>query len=73
MKSFEIREDLRKLDKKQLYKLIFINNAIEEGWSVKKKENSYIFSKKHENRQEIFDNNYLETFMQNGESNKKKG
>ena len=73
MKSFEIREDLRKLDKKQLYKLIFINNAIEEGWSVKKKENSYIFSKKHENRQEIFDNNYLETFMQNGESKNKKG
>jgi len=73
MKSFEIREDLRNLDKKQLYKLIFINNAIDDGWSVKKKENSYIFSKKHENKQEIFDNNYLETFMQNGESNKKKG
>ena len=73
MKSFEIREDLRKLDKKQLYKLIFINNAIEDGWSVKKKETSYIFTKKHENRQEIFDNNYLETFMHNGESNKKKG
>ena len=72
MKSFEIREDLRNLDKKQLYKLIFINNAIEDGWSVKKKENSYIFSKKHENKQEIFDNNYLETFMQNGESTKKK-
>jgi hypothetical protein len=73
MKSFEIREDLRNLDKKQLYKLIFINNAIEDGWSVKKKENSYIFSKKHENKQEIFDNNYLETFMQNGDSTKKKG
>ena len=73
MKSFEIREDLRNLDKKQLYKLIFINNAIEDGWSVKKKENSYIFSKKHENKQEIFDNNYLETFMQNGDSIKKKG
>ena len=72
MKSFEIREDLRNLDKKQLYKLIFINNAIEDGWSVKKKENSYIFSKKHENKQYIFDNNYLETFMQNGESTKKK-
>ena len=73
MKSFEIREDLRNLDKKQLYKLIFINNAIEDGWSVKKKETSYIFSKKHENKQEIFDNNYLETFMQNGDSTKKKG
>ena len=72
MKSFEIREDLRNLDKKQLYKLIFINNAIEDGWSVKKKETSYIFSKKHENKQEIYDNNYLETFMQNGESIKKK-
>jgi len=73
MKSFEIREDLRKLDKKQLYKLIFINNAIEDGWSVKKKETSYIFTKKHENRKVIFDNNYLKTFMNNGELNKKKG
>jgi hypothetical protein len=72
MKSFEIREDVTNLDKKQLYKLIFINNAIEDGWSVKKKETSYIFSKKHENKQEIYDNNYLETFMQNGESIKKK-
>lgn len=68
MKSFEIREDQRKIDKKQLQKLIFINNAIEDGWSVKKKEESYIFSKKHENRQEIFDNNYLENFMLNGAS-----
>ena len=72
MKSFEILEDVTNLDKKQLYKLIFINNAIEDGWSVKKKETSYIFSKKHENKQEIYDNNYLETFMQNGESTKKK-
>ena len=68
MKSFKMSEDIQKMDRKQIRKLIFINNALEDGWSIKKKENSYIFSKKHENRQEIFDNNYLENFI---ETNKK--
>ena len=64
MKSFNINGEFQKMDRKQIHKLIFINNALEDGWSIKKKENSYIFSKKHENRQEIFDNNYLENFIE---------
>lgn len=66
MESFKIVEDTIKIDKKQIQKLLFINNALEKGWSIKKKGNSYIFSKRHENRQEIFDDNYLENFIQNG-------
>ena len=40
------------MDKKQFQKIMFINNAIENGWTVKKNEESesYIFIKKHENR-----------------------
>ena len=54
------------MDKKQFQKMLFINNAIEEGWTVKKNEdsNSYIFTKKHENRREIFQSDYLEKFIQ---------
>ena len=48
---------------KFIQKFVFIHNALEDGWSVKKKDNSYIFTKKHENRQEIYDNNYLENFL----------
>lgn len=38
----------------EINKLIFIFNALEKGWSVKKKGKMYIFSKKHNN-----DCNYL--------------
>jgi len=39
-------------------------NALEKGWSVKKRAQEYIFTKKHENRREVFLENYLETFVQ---------
>ena len=51
------------LNRTQLKKMIFIMNALEKGWSVKKYEESYIFTKKHENRREVFLENYLETFV----------
>jgi len=44
--------------------MVFIMNALEKGWSVKKKEDEYIFTKKHEGKREIFRENYLETFIQ---------
>jgi hypothetical protein len=44
--------------------MVFIANALEKGWSVKKRDQEYIFTKKHENRREVFRENYLETFVQ---------
>ena len=39
------------IDKSKLRKMIFIHNAIEDGWEIKmNKYNIYTFSKKHENR-----------------------
>ena len=38
-------------------------NALEKGWSVKKQNDKYIFTKKHENKREIFEENYLERFI----------
>jgi hypothetical protein len=52
-----------KLDKSQIRKMMFLMNALEQGWSLKKLNNSYIFTKKHENRKEIFQENYLENFL----------
>jgi hypothetical protein len=52
-----------KLDKAVYQRMIFITNALEQGWTIKKKEDSYIFTKKHENRREIFQENYLESFV----------
>lgn len=51
------------MDKPKFQKMVFIMNALEKGWSVKKSGDSYIFKKKHENRKEIFMESYLEKFM----------
>ena len=36
---------------------------IDPGGSSKKKKNAYIFSKKHEGKEEVFLDNYLKRFM----------
>jgi len=51
------------LSKKQFQKMTFVFNALNKGWTVKKSNDTYIFTKKHENRREIFQENYLETFL----------
>lgn len=60
--SIELPDNFQ-LNKTFLQKMIFITNALEQGWTVKKNEDSYIFSKKHENKREIFQEDYLETFV----------
>lgn len=63
-KSLEIPTDQSiQISKKQIKRMIFIQNALDQGWTIKKSDDSYIFTKKHENRREIFQENYLETFL----------
>ena len=52
-----------KVDKAVFQKLIFLANALEQGWTVRKSNDTYIFKKKHENRQEILHESYLESFI----------
>lgn len=52
-----------KLSKSQFQKMMFLMNALEKGWSIKKQNDKYIFTKKHENKREIFEENYLEHFI----------
>ena len=59
----DVPQNIR-IDKPQFQKMIFIMNALEQGWVVKKAQESYIFTKKHENRREIFQENYLEKFVE---------
>ena len=44
-------------------KMNFIMNAIETGWTVKKSDDNYIFTKKHEGKREVFMSDYLEKFI----------
>ena len=50
-------------------KMLFLTNALEQGWTIKKSKDSYIFTKRHENKREIFQENYLETFVASNFSN----
>ena len=50
-------------NEKTLQKCVFIMNALENGWKVKKRNGSYIFTKRHEGRKEIFKDGYLERFL----------
>jgi len=59
----EIRKAAEDIDEKTIRKMRFIVNAIDKGWSVRKRDESYIFSKKHEGRKEIFRDVYLDNFI----------
>ena len=52
------------IPKKDFQKMVFITNAIEKGWTIKKIDDSYIFTKKHEGKKEIFQSDYLEKFVE---------
>ena len=51
------------IDKIKFQKMLFLFNAINDGWSVKKRNDSYIFTKNHEGKKEIFLESYLLSFM----------
>lgn len=44
--------------------MIFLYNALENGWVIKKNNESYVFNKKHHGKKEIFNDNYLATFIE---------
>ena len=52
-----------KIDCIMLQKMIFLYNALESGWVVKKKKNVYIFTKNHEGKKEVLLDDYLKRFM----------
>ena len=51
------------ISEKNMQKCMFIMNALENGWKVKKHKDSYIFTKKHEGRKQILKDGYLELFL----------
>jgi len=63
-KQIHVHYQQNNIHPKQLKIMVFIMNALEKGWSIKKKEEQFIFTKKHENKKEVFDENYLEQFIQ---------
>jgi hypothetical protein len=51
------------IDAITLQKMAFLFNALENGWTVKKKKALYIFTKNHEGKKEVYLDTYLKRFM----------
>ena len=52
------------IDLIKFQKMSFIYNAIESGWDIKKVDDKYIFSKKHEGKKEVYLESYLHKFIE---------
>jgi hypothetical protein len=57
------KEKSLEIDRIKFQKMVFLFNALDGGWSIKKRNESYIFTKNHEGKKEIFDESYLAMFM----------
>jgi len=44
-------------------KMVFIFNAIEKGWTVKKRDGRYIFRKKHNNESNYLKPSFINEFV----------
>ena len=51
------------IDNEKFHKMVLLYNAINEGWSIKKRKDLYIFTKNHEGKKEVLHDSYLNTFM----------
>jgi hypothetical protein len=52
-----------KIDIMKFQKMLLLFNSIEQGWSVKKRDDSYVFTKSHEGKKEVLEDSYLKKFM----------
>ena len=58
-----INKNELKVDCSMLQKMIFLYNTLENGWTIKKRNNLYIFTKNHEGKKEVMLDDYLKRFM----------
>ena len=58
-----IQNRTTQIDVIKLQKMAFIYNALEKGWTIKKKNTHYIFTKKHSGQKEVYLESYLRRFM----------
>ncbi len=47
-----------------LQKMAFVYNAVQSGWSVRKKDGAYVFSRRHRGDKEIYLDSFLKRFIE---------
>ena len=58
-----IENDKLLMDAATMAKMAFLYNAVDDGWTVKKENKSYIFVKDHGGKHHILSDSYLLTFV----------
>ena len=61
--KIQCNSDAINIDKIKFQKMLFLYNALENGWNIRKKGDYYIFNKKHGGEKEIYLDKYITTFM----------
>jgi hypothetical protein len=55
--------DMTTIDATAFAKMSFVYNAVNDGWTVRKRKDKYVFVRPHDNRKEVFESAYLEVFI----------
>lgn len=64
--NFDIKNfDINNFDLITKQKMLFIYNSLENGWTITKQDDKYIFIKKHNNSSEVLSDEYLRQFIIN--------
>ena len=59
----KVMNDNIEVDRIKFQKMLLIFNALNEGWTIKKRNDSYIFVKSHEGKKEVLLDSYLNKFI----------
>jgi hypothetical protein len=59
----DLENENLKVDAIKFQKMLLLYNSIEQGWSIKKRGDSYVFWKAHEGKKEVLEDGYLLKFM----------
>jgi hypothetical protein len=52
-----------KINPSTLHAMALLYNAVEKGWTVKKRRGSYVFTKSHEGKKEVIEETYMLNFI----------
>lgn len=55
--------DINNEIKNKIYVMHFVMNTLENGWTIRKKNNNFVFRKKHKNHDEVYSDDYLINFL----------
>ena len=60
----------KKISQSLKHKLLFINNALDNGWEIKKGDGKYYFSKKIDKSSDVTADNFIQQFIEKNCNNK---